>query len=668
MFTPTPPLFRLLTAALLTLCSPALLLLAGCGGEETPEPAVAVSETAAPATETPADAAPAPAELPVAEKAAEAAQNENLPATVAVMQYLPDGAQVAVGLPAINAMLESARPLAERIVEADVDIDEVLAEAATDAADDLGLSNVSNFPQLADAIGVDPNGATAAFLDFRHSVEKGKERKAEADALKAAKAAEAGATAAPAEGTAEDGNAADTTEDAADAPEDAMEPEQDQDEEPFELFGDPEFLLVVTIADEAKAREALKRIIEKDASLRDVAAEQVEVGGLQLTIHEPFGYAFHKNHLLVGASRLLRDAAAKVAAPVQFRYGSAECPPYTETEIVALVYGNRILPLIKDGADLIQTDESLAPLITSYMDTQATMLGTEDDPLVITLSQSAELLKLAARVDNKTHPGLATIQGLATPLRLAQLLPERTLAYLSLRFNQEFKDKYLLTQLNAASSAGLVDPASAPIAIQVIQMLGDEVTLGITGIEEDFPALMLMISFAQPELTMSLITMMAPMVDDRQHNGVDIKILAVESPVPLWIASMEDVVMVSNSPDTMKSIIDLHKAKETTLFLKMLAPPQDPALPVRQSIYLNTDILTEVVGPVAEMQGGLREGDQETIDKVYSVVRELRLLNSVEGTWENASLTLHLKPEGQAPAAEAPAAEPPAATPGPDAK
>ena len=226
----------------------------------------------------------------------------------------------------------------------------------------------------------------------------------------------------------------------------------------------------------------------------------------------------------------------------------------------------------------------------------------EEDPIYITHSVSGGRSDLMVRIDDETHPGYRKLKGEAKPLRLAPLLPENTLAMLSLRFNEEAKKQLAEQILPAIQESG---EQAAVFAVPAIQMIGDEITIGIAAAENDFPSAFIMIALADPDAAKGMITMLVPSMPGETYNGEEIKAIAAPIPVPVSMAMPGDMVIISNNVDGLKKIIDLKKAEGKTNMLSSLKDPMDPALPRYQAIIFKSQLLTDVVIPLSALGGGL---------------------------------------------------------------
>lgn len=255
-----------------------------------------------------------------------------------------------------------------------------------------------------------------------------------------------------------------------------------------------------------------------------------------------------------------------MTSPGAVRYGSKECPAGAESEVVELIYGKRFLPLVSEVLPTLDIAEDVRPQIEAGVKQFAASFDS-DDPMVLSLGVHQTGAILQSRIDSAQNKGIKATSGEAAPLRLAQRLPENTLAMVSLRFNPEWKKQIVESILPAVAEARGGDTSQITIAKQVIDQLGDEITIGVAAADQDFPSAFAMVSLAKPDETKGLLQMLVPAMPGEKHGDVDIQQLAVPSPIQFSIAYPGDMILLSNSIDGMKQIIDLQKSKGTTKFL-----------------------------------------------------------------------------------------------------
>jgi len=618
-------------------------MLAGCGGEEPaapeqPAPTVAVPE---------AKEAPAPAVTPPP-AAPKAAPGDIRPVTLDLLKMAPAQAQLALALPPLNGVVAKALPLAKRLAPEGVDIDKEWAAIVADLATDAGVEGAATLGDVAAAKGINLDAPMALFADFTASANS---VKAAMEAIQAASApAETPAAAeapvagggAEAEGGAEAAPATPAAPDAASGAEPTIAA---LDLDDVEM---PSLAMLLGVADQAKAEATIQELIGLTPDLGSKAGDPVAVNDISIKVYDKYGYFFSGNMLAVGSLDMVKTVAERVSNPVEVRYGTVDCPADAPDEMAMLMYGSRFLPLLKQVLPAMPIEPEFKPFLDAQVATLEGMLsGSADDPIVSTFALAEDKIELKSMMDTATHPGILPLTGQAAPLRYAQMLPEGTVALISLRLTPEYKKLITERYLTGLPAEIAKDPGTASavaMAGQVINMLGDEVTLGVAGATEELPTAFLLMGLSNPEPTKGLIQALVPTMPSETYNEVEIGAIQAPTPVPLSIAFAGDTLFVSNSVDKMKPVIDLLKESKTTNLFAALQPPLDPNVPRYSLLMLNASLLTDVVVPLASLAGGVPEEAKPIIDQVTSVLGEVRAVSEMAGSWQISKVSLYLKP------------------------
>lgn len=644
---------RLLKKRLLCLLlAPALLFgatafITGCGGEEEAPP---VDTTTAAPVEQPAaqPAEPAPPAKPAGPPMA-----DTVPSTLPALAFMPAEAQIAFALPALPGIRDSLLPLVKALSEPDRDIDAELREAVSSAAGEIGVQ-ADTYEALAAALGVDPAAPMATFVDFSKTVASAAAAKAEYDAAEKERKEKEGAEQPAQAGTAPEGSEPTEAEG-----EPSIEPDHFKDADP------PAWIVVLGVTDAAKARTELDRIVAADSKLSASASGTEEVDGVTITTRDIWGYFTTEKQIVLGNLELLRGAAKRVKDPATFRYGTIECPPKVADETVALLYGSRFMPLLEEALPLMGVKEEALPQMQTQIATYKAMFNSEsDDPMVVTGSMAGGQLEFSTRIDSATHTGILDETGQPTPLRLARYLPDNTLAMISLRFSEEMKKQLIDQIMPAVSASGNSDAAAqAGMATQVINQIGDELTIGITGAQSGFPTAYVMIGLSQPEATQGLLQMFVPMSNSVAYEGFNIGKLPLFPGLEVNLSFVDNILLASTSEDGVKAVIDLHKAQKASALFSSMEPPLDIEKPVYQTIVLNTGLIEQGMGVASMLPINGAAGANPGLMRVTNAIREIRAIGNLEGTWLSSKLTVYLKDLEAAIAASKAAAAAAAAAP-----
>lgn len=618
----------------------------GCGAEKEAAPTPAQPAPAAKAVPAPPPVVEAPAAPEVPKPAVVKRElSEGAPVVLDILAYTPATAQLALALPPLNGTIAKAIPFAKRIAPPAVDIEAEVNNIIRDLAIDAGAEGADSFGAIAEAKGISLDAPMGLFIDVTASVDS---------AVAAAAEAKAAATPQPEE--------APQVEAQADEGGEAAEAPGDLDMQvAFEDLEMPALVLALGITDRAKAEGTLEEIVDAIEDLDGVEPQQLTVGDVAMTTYATpqgdYGYFFAGDKLFVGTVSLLKGVVERLAAPADIRYGSAECPATAPDEAAMLVYSNRLLPLIKKALPVMDLGADMQPMLEVQMAALEAMLGgadTKEDPAVMTLAWTDTLLELKSRMDTATHPGILEFSGKAEPLKLAQLLPEGTLAMLSLCLSDEYKKQITDVYMNALPAEMKKDASFAfgiGIATQVLTILGRELTLGITGVEDDLPGVFLLVDLAQPEAARGLIQMGGFLMPEETYREIELNAIAAPSPIQFYLAMPKNMILVASDLDKMKVMVDLLLDGKTSNLFASLDPPLDPNMPVYNGLILSSGVLTDVLIPLSYLFGGIPEDLEPIVGTVAEVLKELRLFAEMDGSWQVSRLSLLLKEAAGADAA-----------------
>lgn len=527
--------------------------------------------------------------------------------TTAVLQLAPESAQVAIAIPPLGKTLDRGTAIAKRFAPEEVDIDAELKKIIDDLASDAGVEDAEDLQAIADAKGVDLTSPLAVFFDFSESVVL------------------------PEGGASEE------------------EEEGGEEEAPEAELEEPEWVLVVGVADEEKVLATLKEIVRDVPKLAKEEPKEVSASDQTIQAYGDMGYLMLDGKVAVGSVDLLKGVAARVNNPAEVRYGTEECPAGSDTEVAALVFGKRLYPLLEAAAPVLaMEDEAYGALVNMQLESLKGMFGPDsaDDPMVVTYTLADDQIALRSKIDTAVHPSVLDYSGKADPLRLAPMLSTDTLAFLTLRFNDEARKQLSEVVLPAiANSAGGDAQQVMGFVPQVLELIGEEVTLGVETKENDFPALVLMLALKEPESAKGFIKIIAGqyLIPGETHNEVEINSIAAASPIPFSVAMPDDLIVISNNVDAIKSIIDLNKAGGQTDFFSSLDPALSANTPRYNAAVIQSKLLSDVVIPLSALAGGIPD-EYAPVAKVLSEdVKEVRLLNEMDGTWSTGSLQVLLK-------------------------
>ncbi len=524
---------------------------------------------------------------------------EIVPDSLSVLRFMPEEAQIAFAQPDIPALRERLVPLMKALSPED-EVDDAIAEAVFELGDEIGIQ-AETYEELATALGVDPGAPIAAFVDFSRTA---------ASAVKVAEEQE------------------------------DSENEGAEMEEPEE----PAWAVVLSLTDPEKARSQLERIAEADDELRALPQRTETVAGLTLSIRGDYAYFTTATHIVLGYQTVVAGAARRYNDSATFRYGTTECPARASDESVLLVYGNRITPFLDQVMPLLmdEADSVALPMLQAQMEQYKGMFadGVDEDPMVGTFSWVDKTVELLWRVDVEKNPGMKEAVGEAQPLRLARYVPDDTLALLSFRFNDVFKEQLMRDIVPAAAEAGGSNELA--MASQIIPQFGDELTVAVTDVVDGSIGAYLLLGLARPEATQGLLQMFVTMEGVMEHKGFTINTVPVPAPVPLYMSFLEDFALAGSSLEGMKAVIDNHVDKKLSGAFAKMTPPLDMSVPRYQAITLDTQGLHDAVSATVASMGGDMGDSGEVIEGVVKAIRTVRSVSELDGHWIVGRMSIFL--------------------------
>jgi len=574
------------------------LLLTGCGGCQKEEPApTPPAPKAAPKAAAPEAAKP--------EAAPAAPMGAVVPLTLDVLKLAPTNSMVAVALPPISGLYEKGLALAKRIAPEDLDIEGKVSDGIALMADGVGASDATSLADIAKTKGIDPDAPIGLFIDLA-PIAKG---------IAGSNAGELSALG------------------------DALE------------F--PGILLVLGCSDPAVLEATLKESLTLYNDLDESKLEDIEAGGVVIHSYgaNVLSYVTTDKQMLVSNSvAMIEGALAGMTSPAAFSYGSKSMPASQPDEIVIMTWMNKLQPLIKD---LLPTIMALSPDAAQYASMNMNLMIEAlsamdgDDPLVTTLALSDSEVDLISRMDISKHPKMIEYAGEPKPLRLAPLLPSNTLLALSIGLNEKTKKNILDTLANMPPELANEGLQGAQESIsKAFELIGDEITLGLTDMALGMPAIFLMASMANPEEGKAYLTdLLSATPSGEKHGDVELMTLALPSPIPLHMAMANDVALLGNDLEKLKGIIELLQNNKQSDLFASLDPALDPATPRYSMLLFNSRLLSEVVIPLSGFAGGAIPPEASLImNKVSEVVREIRAVNDVKNNILEKGLIIYLKP------------------------
>ena len=96
--------------------------------------------------------------------------------------------------------------------------------------------------------------------------------------------------------------------------------------------------------------------------------------------------------------------------------------------------------------------------------------------------------------------------------------------------------------------------------------------------------------------------------------------------------------------DSCKQVMDMLASGAKSPYFASLTPPLDTSVPRQNAVSISTKLLSDVVVPLAGMFGQMPPEAADPIETICGVLREMRMLNELQGDWTVSSLSLYLNP------------------------
>ncbi len=657
---------RSLTGILAVLCV-VVIAAAACGGKEEPAAGGADKGKAAGKAQGKTAKSDKGAKPEGAEGVAASA---GAPASVKVLQLMPESAAIAAAVPSAQFYIDKGIDLAKRLAPEGVDIDMMVQDTVAGMAEDAGVSDAESFADIATAKGIDLDGPMAFFMEVDTLAAKLDEA-----AAKLEEQASVGGTTAPTETEQQQGgsgtSSSGSTADAEKAQQELMMKQAEQVQQLMAEVGAPGIVGVMTCVDVDKAETTLKEILASEGSpLAGAEPEEIKAG--DVTIHcydtELFSY-FVSDNLIAGGNsvNLLMETAARLGEPADIKYGTNACPATNPDEIVELVHLDKIMPMAESLIPVMQA-MSPTPANAAILEAQSKMMeqamaaysGT--DPAVATFAWEENKMEFLSRLDIEEHAALKAMTGPAEPLRLAPLLPEETQLFFAMRFNEEMKT-HLQTNVLGALPSSVVPQQVSAMGPQLLSMIEDEVVVGVPGMAGIIPKLVVLMGLSNCRQTQDLLSLFMPMTEVEVYNDVSIKTANIPMPIVLNFAFIPDepaaegqpspgLMLISTHADILKGIIDLYKAGETSGLFETLEPPIDVTTPKYSCFVMQTSLISQILPQVQAMASQVPPEAMMVVEGITDIIRELRMEQELVDGWLKGRLTILLSPEDAAPQAE----------------
>ena len=612
----------------------------GCGGDEPEAPAT----TGGP--ETGERPAASPAETP------------RISPTAQLLQYAPADPMLVVVLPSVQSLERHVIDFSTRIAPPDADIQGTVAAWSAELAQSLELDPAATPVQMLAGLGIDPSAPMAIYVDTdafseRYMAEV-KRIKAEMDTAAVesgdAMSEDAGTDEMASPGSTDDAGA-DVTMERGDVDMNAapdMDLDMGEDDfafetpptviNPFEVAGLPAIAAAFAVHDAAKAVAQLDAALQKSPAAASFMKEEREASGVTITVYDPKycayfvsdGYLFVSNDLA-----WLEQVAARVASPAPMAEGVVD-GSVDDEQLIAAIRMDQMAPLVEAMtlANTLMPGQAgmMAEMqIGSWDEMKAVYSGT--DPAVVTLSWNDTRIAFDTRMNMDKHPAMMEMAGPASAMRLASVLPATTQAMLSFRLSPELKASIRKYWIDAVPSEALQDPSVAGAmmgANQALEMIDDEIAVGLTGMANNIPSGLIMIGLTDPQAVIQQLGMFimmagAGMPEMPEEPGA-IQELSVAGTMTFYYTVLNNALMVATVRAELEEAVENLKAASASDYFASLDPSMDPKQPRYFALSLKPAIVQEIIA----MQGE-SAGMDPAMQKALGVVKELRMTQDMVG-------------------------------------
>ncbi len=609
--------------------------LTGCGGKEEGGPPAGVRE-------------------PVETKAPEPEAVEKAPESPALqaLHLMPESAAAAAVLPCPDRLYEKAVALAKRLAPEGTDIDALIAEAVAEAAAKFDVATAESFADILLAKGFDPEGSLAIFVDLRPTEEACRSLAAQLEAQK--QAADTGE-----ETPAPDGS----------SPAQEQEPPQRGDESEtadtsvtsveapaFDVQPMPAIVVAAACSEATLAEKTLRDILGEMPQFAGVEPAGIEVNGVTIQDYGPAGFSYFlaDGKIVFGTSlELVKEVAAPKATPIEFPYGTAAFPASEDDEFIEAIRMDRLaatLEVVGPMLPMLFPTDVPAPALNGLLQKLTTVYGKATEPVVAGVRWSDQAIEILSQFDTAKFPGILELTGKAIPLQLAKCLPKDSLAALAFCLTPESKaqmEQQWTTAMPPELQGSPQFAMAMGMAKQVVGMLGDEVALAVTGASNGFPKFVAMLNLANVEQAKGFLAMFglgaSGSAPAEQYNDIDIFQAVLPVPAPIYYGYPGNALLIASDVDEMKGMIDRVAAGASSRLLESLDPPMDPATPRYSMLFVQNGLLKQVVTPI--MSGGMPSPATQNMDRIASVIREIRANKEASGSIVKGGLTVYLAPD-----------------------
>ncbi|MCX8064961.1 MAG: hypothetical protein N3G21_07290 [Candidatus Hydrogenedentes bacterium] len=414
----------------------------------------------------------------------------------------------------------------------------------------------------------------------------------------------------------------------------------------------PNWAVAIGVKDKNKVVESLKELVVEIPEISASAPKEEVVKGAQVVSYGPYAYSVTAGYVVIGSASTVKGIVSCFSEPLQVRYGTPEMPALDVSEGVIMLKDWELIPMVeKLMPHIIKPYPATVGLQLKLSPWSDIAVSGEKDPVYICFSLLPnERLIIRSLLDSSKKPKYVELVGNAQPISLLKILPPSTQASAFFQLTKEYRT-YLEQNVLPDVKNNLTEKREIAQGMQYatsfMRMFGNELGVGITGSIGDFPAVIVLIKAGEnAEMLKGFLDTMVPVAEEpEKHREVEIKKVALPSPVPVNLAMVKDVVVVSNNADIIKGTIDLVLDGGSSDYLKGLTPPVDAEIPRYTFVSLQSKLFLDVIFPLMSILGKDLGGAQRDVESVLKQIRELRIMSEKRDGLVEGQIIFYFTPE-----------------------
>ncbi len=530
------------------------------------------------------------------------------PATQPVLALMPDSAMVGLALPPVSGLYKTIQLLAGRYFSALAA--EIFSQACMEEwANAAGTPGAETPGDILRAFGVDPDAPAGLFLDYTPASENA--RKALENLRSGMVWKEKNHPVCP------NGDGGWFAPDVAN------------------------FVVVVGVSDPALAETSAKLVIT--AAIGTSSCKNIAWADGTICDYGPLAYCLVDGKLFLADDiPMLRESLARLKDPDPARdeaLGGPAAQPdafvlYTRIGKLAAIKPD-ILPWLESAFPKEIIDPAVLGKALRYP--EGLFLG--EGPVVTTLTIGGDKVELLSRLPLSGRANYLKCMGTPPPLHLARLLPEDTRVFCAFHLTPEVKN---LIANRVLVLFATFDPSRYKTAMDMLDMLKDEIVLGVLPAQRGTQDLVLLAELAKPDAARALL------------RSVPEVSLEEGAPASMNARIEDNCLVISTTSQTASAFADAVAQKKNTRLLEVQDPPVDSVAPTYGLMLIRMDSLPpspsskSLIAGLPERFGrdlgiNILSALQGVQDQLSAVFRECRAGKLLNGDSQELFVRLYFK-------------------------